>query len=533
MNLETKYDVIIIGSGIGALATASLLAQEKKRRILILEQHFKAGGFTHIFRRKQKFLFDVGVHYLGDLQEGSFFRKVFDYVTRESVKFQKMPHVFDKFIFPDFTFSQKSNPEEFQKDLVEMFPQEKKAIRQYFSDIKKVGDWFQWFLLKDADFFPPVVKPFLNLFYAFKKNWANLTTEKVLDQYFKDQKLKAILTSQWGDYGLPPAQSSFVAHALVVQHYLHGGWYPVGGSGKIFQAIKPILEQTQSQILLNHRVKKILVENGIARGVLVEAKVNEDGVQEKIFYGDKIVSNVGVYNTYVNLLEAESVQDYQKRIVDFLKRYPPPSTVILFIGFREDPRKLGFLGENHWIFQSYDHNDNFAHGADYLYQDRDPSVIYLSFPSLKDPEAEGHTAEAITFAPYGFFEKWKNEPWKKRSEDYQNLKEKIAQKLIHFIDKKYPGFANLVEFYELSTPITVEYFSNHYQGAIYGLPLVPERFDKEKSPWVDSKTPIKNLYLTGADVLTPGVGGALLSSLFTFASVEGYESFLPLVLKWL
>jgi phytoene dehydrogenase-like protein len=144
-------------------------------------------------------------------------------------------------------------------------------------------------------------------------------------------------------------------------------------------------------------------------------------------------------------------------------------------------------------------------------------MAYLSLPSLKDPKAEGHTAEIITFAPYGEFVAWKDQPWHKREEAYKALKEKAAQLLIKFVDERYKGFADLVDFYEVSTPVTTEYMTSHDQGSIYGLASVPERFDTKKSPWCQVRTPIKNLYLTGADTTSLGIAGAMMGGVATCA----------------
>ncbi|MCS6984773.1 MAG: NAD(P)/FAD-dependent oxidoreductase [Leptospiraceae bacterium] len=523
---ENFYDVILIGSGIGALACASILVQEKKKKVLVLEQHFKAGGFTHIFRRKQKYLFDVGVHYIGNLEEGTFLRKVFDYVTRKGVRFQKMPFVFEKFVYPDLTMALKSDWGEYQKDLVALFPQERKGLQSYFAAIKEAKRWFQSYLIKREKLLPTVLHLMLEMWDKLGKDWGQLTTQEVVDSLVLDLRLKAILLSQWGDYGLPPKKSSFVYHALVVDHYQNGGWYPEGGAGKIYEAIKPILQETQSAVLLNHKVEKIIVENGMAKGVLVTTRGENNIPEEKTFFAKQIISNVGLYGTYVTLLDDLKLE--REKILDFTKRYPSMSALSLYVGFKEDPRRLGFLGENHWIYKSYDHNENYELANAFFEKEADPTVVYLSFPSLKDPLAESHTAEIIIPGMYDAFSPWKDKPWKQRGDDYALLKEKIAQRLLHYLDKIYPGFGQLVDFYELSTPITVEYFSKQHRGAIYGAACVPERLH---NPLFAARTPIPNLFLTGADVLSPGVAGALLSSLFTYAAMEGVPALLMLLAK--
>ena len=117
--MNEKYDVIIIGSGLGALSAASILAQMKNKKILILERHFKIGGFTHTFKRQGKFEWDVGLHYIGEMYNGSMSRSIFDFVTNGKVKWQPMPDVYDRFVYPDFTFDVTKGKHNFKKSLID------------------------------------------------------------------------------------------------------------------------------------------------------------------------------------------------------------------------------------------------------------------------------------------------------------------------------------------------------------------------------------------------------------------------------
>jgi len=167
----------------------------------------------------------------------------------------------------------------------------------------------------------------------------------------------------------------------------------------------------------------------------------------------------------------------------------------LYIAFKESPEKLGFKGENHWLFESYDHNQ--AVKGDTLLDNI--NSCFLSFPSLKDPEATVHTAEIIKICDcYGFFEKWQAQAWKNRAPEYYDLKEKITDNLLNLVEKHYPGFKALVEYTELSTPLTL---------------------DQQK--WLTAKTPIKNLYLTGSDVWSLGIAGAMMGGVVTASVLAG------------
>ena len=84
--LEERYDAILVGSGIGSLCTAALLSKEGKK-VLVLERHYTAGGFTHVFKRKG-YEWDVGIHYIGEVQNPNApIRKMFDYITDNNLKF--------------------------------------------------------------------------------------------------------------------------------------------------------------------------------------------------------------------------------------------------------------------------------------------------------------------------------------------------------------------------------------------------------------------------------------------------------------
>ena len=112
------------------------MAQLRNKRVLILERHFIAGGFTHTFQRKG-FHWDPGLHYVGQMQAGSSTRNLFDLVTDQQVQWQKMPEPFEKFVYPGLSFDLYGDPKRFEADLIERFPAEPKAICQYFKDIRK------------------------------------------------------------------------------------------------------------------------------------------------------------------------------------------------------------------------------------------------------------------------------------------------------------------------------------------------------------------------------------------------------------
>jgi all-trans-retinol 13,14-reductase len=135
MSPQREFDAIVIGSGIGGLALASIMAKLRKWRILVLERHFKIGGFTHTFSRPGGWSWDVGLHYVGEMGEGMLGRRLFDFITDSGVKWNPMPDVYDVFVYPTLQVGARKGEANFKHALIEAFPAERASIEQYFRDL--------------------------------------------------------------------------------------------------------------------------------------------------------------------------------------------------------------------------------------------------------------------------------------------------------------------------------------------------------------------------------------------------------------
>lgn len=501
--MENNFDVIVIGSGIGGLTTASLLAQTRNLKVLVLERHFKIGGFTHTFQRND-FVFDVGLHYVGDMEPGSETSKLFDLTTGGGVTWSKMPHVFEKFVYPDFTVNVPANKDEYLAELCRLFPGEKQALHNYFRDVTSICSSMRNRIMASA--LPGAIAALMNATNSTFRKFAGFSTAHYLDAHFKDERLKAVLTSQWGDYGLPPSVSSFIVHCMVVEHYFKGGYYPNGSSAKIATSILPLIRAKGGEVLVNHSVEEILIENGSACGVIAKDAKGE----RSTFRAKTIVSDAGLWSTFTSLLPTPL-----QRIPSGFDEHTDLSAITLYLGFNRSPADLGFRGENHWLFNGYDHDVTFAQGRELSGA---LGLCYLSFPSLKDPEAKTHTGQIITLASKKAFEQWGSSAWKKRGSDYEMFKQQIAQKMLSFAYSKYPELENIVEFYELSTPLTVESFTGHPRGRIYGQPLTPQVLSTRS---FKADTHVPGLFITGADAMTPGIVGAFMGGVVCAARIMG------------
>lgn len=514
------FDAIIIGSGIGGLTTAAILARMKHQRVLVLERHYRAGGFTHTFKRPGGYEWDVGLHYVGDMNEGSSGRKLCDFITAGEVRWSPMPDVFDRFLYPGFTFDVPKGQANYQAALIEKFPNEADAIKRYFVDVRQAVGFFTRHIVAGA--VPALLAACVRFANSFASRQALTTTRDYLDAHFKDAQLKAVLTSQWMDYGLPPSQSAFATHALIVNHYLNGAWYPEGGSGVIAESAQRVIESMGGRLLVNHEVQQIVVENGRAIGVDVRVNGKSSAIR---FNARLIVSDAGAWNTFQKLLAQSIKLPIRDELKDLVStEFPAATTATLYLGLNRDPRNLGFKGENYWIFESLDHEAMLT-GQDQLL-DGKTHGCYLSFPSLKNPLAQHHTAEIIAPLSYSCLEKFRNEPWRRRSLRYQEMKAAISKALLASVEASFPGFGATVAFSELSTPLTIEHFTDHPKGAIYGLPATPARYRKS---WLKPDTPVNGVYLTGVDAGSLGIMGAMMGGVSAAARIIGPFGFFSIM----
>lgn len=509
--LADSYDVIVVGSGIGGLVNAALLSL-LGQRVCVLEQHYTAGGYTHAYER-EGYEWDVGVHYVGDVHKpNSTLRRIFDVVSEGRLHWAEMSAVYDRIILGDREYNLVAGTENFIAELVRQFPAEEAAIRRYVALIRQTS-------YQSSRFFAGQAMP-RGLGRAYGKSRSLLmdkhffqTTRHVLEQLTANQELIAVLTGQWGDYGLPPAESSFLMHALVAKHYLAGGAYPVGGASAMARSIIPTIQKAGGEVFTYAEVEQILIENKRAVGVRMA-----DGTEIR---AGKVVSNAGFLPT-VNRLLPESVRHLLPSRGKGNQIKLSSAHLCLYAGFRGTPAELGMETTNLWIYPSADHEGNLD--AYLASPDSSPfPLVYVSFPSAKDPDWERRypgksTVEIVTVTQPEWFGEWQGTTWQQRGEQYEAKKKALTDRLLAILFERMPQLEQALDFCELSTPLSTQFYQRNQQGEIYGLDHFPDRFDH---PSLHPQTPIKNLYLTGADVVTAGIGGAVMGGMLTSSVMLG------------
>lgn len=505
-NVGSQWDAIVIGSGIGGMASAAALAKYG-RKVLLLEQHYVPGGFTHTFERKG-FSWDVGVHCVGEMRDRDVPGKLLKWLTDGGLKMASMGPVYETFHFPgDFKITFPDTWRQFKEQLIERFPNEKPAVEAYFELVWKVSNSAKMFFARRV--LPEWMDRAADKLAPDSKKWWRVTTAEVLDGITKDEKLKTVLTGQWGYYGSTPKNSCFAIHALVVRHFWNGGYYPVGGSSSIAENLLKTVADAGGTTVVRASVAEVLVRGGKAIGVKLD-----DGRE---FFAKNVISAIGAKATAQHLLPQDFRASAWAKDIAGLNQSPPH--VCLYLGFEGDIEKAGATRSNQWFFESWSSEDA---SWDVCDPKSEAPVLYLSFPSLKDPnhnpgEKLRHTGEVVTFVPWDAFERWSETRRGKRAADYRDFKKDIEERMLAQAKRHKPELFKHLVYHELSTPLSTTFFTRAPMGAIYGLEATPKRFLNSR---LRTRTPIKNFYLSGGDVATLGVMGALMGGVLAAGTID-------------
>ena len=511
--ISRTYDVIVIGSGMGGLSCGAALARVGKR-VLILEKHYVAGGMTHTFSRKNKFTFDVGVHALGEMQETQKPGKILKWLSQGKIEMCEYGHPYETFIFPKgIRFEYPNSQKEYLNKLIQTFPTEKKSIEKYFDMINQVGKCgIRHFISKLLPaWLETLVAP---IFLRKVKTSMNITLKEVLESLFKNDQLKAILSAQWGYYGATPSMASFFIHALTTRHFWEGAFYPQGGGKVLAPAlIEPIIANG-GEIKLKYEVKELLMNKGKACGVLTH--------KGEKFYAPKIISAIGAQASVARLLPHNYKKTLWAQSIHRLKQ--SPCHVCLYLGFEEDISNTEATASNQWWYRTWDFEKSTWNVND---PHLPPPILYVSFPTLKvDPQKMKEsfpqiqsypTAEVVTFVPWESFSRWKDTHVGRRGDDYKEFKKNIEERMLKEMQKNMPQLMKKCTFHELSTPLSTTHYCSSPQGAIYGIAPTPQRW---RTQALRPKSPLPGFYLTGSDIGTLGVVGAMLGGVLTATRID-------------
>ena len=522
--IPNNIDVIVIGSGIGGLSCAAYLSKVGKK-VLVLEQHYIAGGCCHVFDEKGV-EHETGIHYIGNIEKR---QQILDLITEKPIEWCKMGDseernsVYDELFIEDQHYLFRAGEDNFIKDLSNRFEGEEENIREYIKLVKNVSKKSLFFSIKIIQSF--WIRRLLELYLKYWDKdyykYVNTSAYDVISTFTNNDELIAVLGGQFGDYGPTPKKANFFIHASIVNHYLEGGYFPKGGPSEIIKNIIPTIEKEGGRVLVGQSVSEIIIEDGCTKGVIMK---NGDKI-----YANKVVSGVGLNNTFNRLiLENDSVIKYRELIN---KVGNSTGFIYCFVNLDGTAKELEIRDSNLWVYPNKDYDkllDDFEHDIA-----KNPMPLFIASSSAKDTSwneryPNKSSVIILTMAKKEWFEQWENEDCMKRNPDYNDLKETMAQRMLsEGLYKFYPKTKGKVTHYEMDTPLTNQFYLGCLDGEGYGLNSNSNRYlDIEL---LRPQTSIKNLYLTGQDVCTLGFTGALMGGILTSHSILGYGSILDII----
>jgi prolycopene isomerase len=485
---DVDYDVVVIGSGIGGLSAAALLARAG-RKVLLVEQGEAVGGYAHAFSRGP-YRFDPAISVFPQGHADALPMAVLHHLgVGDRCRMMPLEANYGA-VYDDFSLETPFGLDEFIEAHQRRFPRDAGAIEAFFRLCRQ--------LHKEAHELPPqaglaqldeAAARFPTLFTYLKA-----TVDDGLDAHLTDPVLRSVASVAWPYVGLPPSRLSMVTFATVLSVYLEGCFYPMGGFQSLADALHEGMLRAAGDLLLERRATRIVVENGRVAGVELD-----DGTTVRC---GRVVSNADATATFEELVGPEHLPDA------FLRRQrrmqPSLSAFIVFIATTLDLRGLGAVHETFRPLH-VDHDETYGD----ILAGR-PGGMFGTVPTLTDPALapEGeHLLIVHSLAPYET-----GIPWGGEAERY-------ADAVVSAFERVFPGLRESITFLEWATPLALERHSLNRQGAAYGWENTPAQTGGRRSP---HQPPLDGLFLAG-HWTQPGTGSlrALVSGVHTAQMVLG------------
>ncbi len=489
-----RYDVIVVGAGMGGLTAATLLAR-KGRKTLLLEKENQVGGYVVSFKR-DGFTFDATGAFLGGCQEGGeFYRILKEMGAHEEIEFIPIDHIQN--IYPGFEVHlHPGGFHSYTEALFNLFPKEEKGLKTYLSLVKRIGGE-----IKSYSEITMIQKIFFPFYFRNLVRYHRSSHQTILNNLFRGEEIKTALhTLPVTD---PPSKLSFLFVAILINKaLLEGVFYPKGGMGKIPEAMANAFRQAGGELHLQREAEEILIRDRRVDGIRTK-----DG---KTFQSPLVVSDVNP-NLLVKMLPFEFRKPFEEKIRHFEYSL---SCFILYIATDLDLRGMDLPYFTYLRF-----NDDLEEEGRMLRRGEIPQnpTMMVSIPTILDPSLAPpgqHILNVLINVPYHYQEEW----GKKNPEKYRHIKEEFSQKTLSQLESTLiPGLRNHLLFYEAATPLTLERYTGNEMGAMYGLASTPQQIGNLRPP---NQTPIPGLFEVGHYTRpSHGIIGTSLSGSFAAKAI--------------
>ncbi len=483
---KPSWDVIVIGSGIGGLVTASQLAA-KGAKTLVLERYLIPGGSGGSFRR-EGYTFDVGASMIfgfGEKGHTNLLTRALGDVGQHCETVPD-PAQLEYHLPGGLNVAVDRDYEAFIARLSGLFPHEAKGIRAFYDTCWQVFnclDAMPLLSLEDPAYLAKVFfkAPLACLGLA---RWLPFNVGDVARQHIKDEQLLKLIDMECFCWSVMPADLTPMINAGMVFSDRHAGGinYPKGGVGVIAEKLVAGLESHGGAIRYKARVTEVLIENGQAVGVKL---ADGETIQAR-----RVVSNATRWDTFAGegsvrqpLVDAAHTPKAERT---WRRRYKPsPSFLSLHLGVEASLIPEGFHC-HHLLLE------------DWAAMEDEQGVIFVSIPTLLDPSLAPEGRHIVhTFTPSDI------QAWKDLSPSaYKAKKAADAARLVQRLEAILPGLAGAIRHQEIGTPRTHRRFLGRMGGSYGPIPalrlpgLLPMPFNR---------TGLQNLYCVG-DSCFPGQG---------------------------
>lgn len=482
-----KYDVVIIGGGLGGLECAHILSRAGMS-VLLLEKETQAGGCIQSYRR-QGLAFDTGFHYVGGLGEGQSLHAVFKYLGLLRLPWQRLDDHFDRITIGNRSFAFAQGYDAFVRTLQADFPAKRNALKKYADMLKQSGEQQLDALNPHGD----------NLF--FPSELFEISAYQYLKELFNDPLLLNVLSGTSLKMELRRESLPLFTFAHGNSSFIESSWRLKGDGSLIVNSLTEDIRSYGCKVIYNTEVQELIEKNG-----KLEYVVCSNG---ETYEGDIFISDIHPAVTCNLVRQSEKMRRIYRNRIGRLENTFGMFTVSL----RIKPQTLRYFNWNQYIYKQPN--------VWTFYQENGPvNGLLVSCRIPEDNSEYVRQVDLLTPMIWSQCESWSNTTVGHRGDEYKSMKERMADECITLAEQFIPGLREMVTARYTSTPLTYRDYTHTPGGSAYGL---RKDFRNPVMTVLSPRTPIPNLLLTGQNLMLHGLHGVTMTTLFTCAEILGKE----------